>query len=402
MVALLASMALAIDLGILFKTRGEAQRAADASALAGASAFLDHLTPADAVDDAEARAMQLAVANHMTGGPIRPEEVTIQVIPDSQKVRVWVNRASVVTWFANFFGVFSKPIGAVAAAEAVQAGTVQECVKPFLIPDIWGELTGEDLNNNKHWDLPDNIFGPGPPPRCGSRGLECWRYNDGDDVYAQFGDADVPAGEWTGYGSDWRNSAVTTDVVGTGTGNVQHKADYGRKIVMYPRNPHLAIPSGYYLWRIECPGAECVRDAIVSCVPYESVVDMELAVDQPGAVASLAPAIEEWINQDPDAYWEQTIGPDGFVTGQVVSPTLGLHGNDNPRVFVAAMMHPINLQEGLNTAPISNFGRFFLESGPTHPGQPDPLVARFMGPVSGLGPEDPNLGTLVKTLRLVE
>ncbi|MGD2047794.1 MAG: pilus assembly protein TadG-related protein, partial [Gemmatimonadota bacterium] len=42
MAALLAMLALGIDLGGLFNARSEAQRAADAAALAGASAFLEY------------------------------------------------------------------------------------------------------------------------------------------------------------------------------------------------------------------------------------------------------------------------------------------------------------------------------------------------------------------------
>ena len=53
--------ALAIDLGMLFVAREDAQRAADASALAGASAFLDY-APGDATPYAHERAMEYADA----------------------------------------------------------------------------------------------------------------------------------------------------------------------------------------------------------------------------------------------------------------------------------------------------------------------------------------------------
>src|SRR5579884_3664034 len=41
LVALLAAASLAVDLGLLYVARSQAQRAADAAALAGASAFVD-------------------------------------------------------------------------------------------------------------------------------------------------------------------------------------------------------------------------------------------------------------------------------------------------------------------------------------------------------------------------
>ncbi len=116
---LLSMLALAIDLGMLYKTHVEAQRAADAAALAGASVFMElAIQDADKVDSAYVRAHQLAEANYMTGGLVVSGEVTVQVIPDSEKVRVWVKRDSVPTWFARIFGIEAVPIGAKAAAEA--------------------------------------------------------------------------------------------------------------------------------------------------------------------------------------------------------------------------------------------------------------------------------------------
>ena len=51
MVAMMGMAALAIDLGMLRKSRAEAQRAADAAALAGASAFqLDFARDAESTD----------------------------------------------------------------------------------------------------------------------------------------------------------------------------------------------------------------------------------------------------------------------------------------------------------------------------------------------------------------
>ncbi len=147
-------LALAIDLGMLYKTRAEAQRAADAAALSGASVFLElAILEVDKVDSAEARAHQLAEANYMTGGLIVPSEVTVQVLPDSEKVRVWVRRAAVPTWFARIFGITSVPVGAMAAAEATEAGTTN-CVKPFLIPDFWEEATQDTLHRQPDLGLP--------------------------------------------------------------------------------------------------------------------------------------------------------------------------------------------------------------------------------------------------------
>ena len=54
--ALMGVLALGVDLGALFNARSEAQRAADAAALAGASAFLDY-QEGEAAREAQLRAI---------------------------------------------------------------------------------------------------------------------------------------------------------------------------------------------------------------------------------------------------------------------------------------------------------------------------------------------------------
>jgi len=399
MVGLMACMALAIDMGILYVARGQARRAADAAALAGASAFITYdFTDPIAPDTAVARAYALATSNYMTGGPIQPEEVTVQVIPDSQKVRVWVRRAAIPTWFANFFGVFSKPVGAVAAAEATEAG-VSKCVKPFLIPDYWHDLPlasgGEDLNGNKYWDLPED------PPNgqwCGVDGAECWSYDTDDgDVYEQY-DQETPSATATGLGSDWRESYQP--------GGAYYAGDRGMPIMLYPGFPQNSpMSSNFYLWRIECPGGDCVREAMSSCVEAPASVGDMIAAEQPGGVEGpVAQGFEDWMNQDTSARWEQVqeLDADGnpFWRGTVLSDNPSMQGESNPRVFVAGLISPNYLAPGYDEVPLNNLALFFLQSAPTQPGSKDPAVVRFMGFAKGLS--GPTEGTLVKTLKLVE
>ena len=117
--AMLALAALAIDLASLRRARSEAQRAADAIALAGASAFRDFpVHDAATPDSAQDRALchrsreqgprsdTLDVRSPPCPGP-RPygvgqgrvvsqtNQVTLNIIPDSQKVRAWVRHAGV-------------------------------------------------------------------------------------------------------------------------------------------------------------------------------------------------------------------------------------------------------------------------------------------------------------------
>ena len=155
--AMLAMAALAIDLASLRSARSEAQRAADAVALAGASAFRDFpWTEGPTADEARTRALGIARVNQVRQDTINVEnpvittttygwgtvhnvqtpDLTLNIIPDSQKVRAWVRRAGVQTFFG---GLLAKPYGHVqarATAWATEDGPVVDCLKPFVIPDM--------------------------------------------------------------------------------------------------------------------------------------------------------------------------------------------------------------------------------------------------------------------------
>ena len=127
--AMLALAALAIDLASLRDARSEAQRVADAVALAGASAFRDYpWTDPPTIDSAGARAFDIARKNMVRADtidvrdsnfvtvpigltqPVRTwktasNELEFNIIPDSQKVRVWVRHAGVSTFFGGLLGV---------------------------------------------------------------------------------------------------------------------------------------------------------------------------------------------------------------------------------------------------------------------------------------------------------
>ncbi len=405
-VALIGIGSLAVDLAMLIKVRAEAQRAADAASLAGASAFVDNIDPQDAIDPAFVRAMEYAGLNHLQGGEIDTtggagrvglfddrNEVRVQVIPDSAKVRVWVHRSGIRTFLARVLGITVWDVGAKAAAEAANAGSNETCVKPFLIPDYWSETEPtEDPAYDEIWDLPDL---PGRKAECGDPGLECWTYVEGDDPYYQFGDSTVANSQWTGFGSDWRNGRANSS-------GVMYDKDVGRRFIMYPGTPQLdPVPSNYYLWRITCPGGDCVREALAGCVQTADIGEA-IAPEQPGNVQGpVSQGIDDWMSQDESAQWVPKL-VNGVDQGSVQSANANMQGYANPRVFVAAIMHPRFMAPGYDEVPISNLARFFLEDGPRAPGDHKPVIARFLGPAPGLGPENPDLGTLVRVPRLVE
>src|SRR5262249_37941860 len=132
MITVAAVAALAIDLGMLYKAKGDAQRAAEAAALAGASAFTEYAANDQVIEDtAQARTYRFGRSNKILIDPvdsleiINPSDSTSlapQIVRDSQLVRVLVRRQEVGTWFARLLGVESVPVSAIAAAKAEAAG----------------------------------------------------------------------------------------------------------------------------------------------------------------------------------------------------------------------------------------------------------------------------------------
>lgn len=158
MVVLIAMAGLAIDLVYLYVGRSEAQRAADAAALAGASAFNgpqgctsvsggcvaggSHETVATQQAIAAGTQNQIAgTAPTVLAGDVSfsyptPQNPTITV----QVARDATHGGPLPTFFMRIFGVATKDVSATATAEAFNAsgsgipvGT--KCLKPWLMPN---------------------------------------------------------------------------------------------------------------------------------------------------------------------------------------------------------------------------------------------------------------------------
>jgi Flp pilus assembly protein TadG len=385
--ALVSLLALGIDVGMLFNARSEAQRAVDSAALAGVSAFLDF--PAkEAVKPAEERALDYAIRNYIRKEMILEAEVTVHVNVDSATVTVTVRREEVPTWFGRVLARNHVAIGAMATAQAIDAGTAQ-CVKPFAVPDAWEE-TNDDANANRIWD--DD---------------ERWRFDPGRDRYEGYTGPDGSSSE-TGYGSAWRNPFP--DLVGR-----RYDRDYGRQIMIKATDPKFAfVPSFFYPWVLpvdggqpDCgeerggsgggahgqgKGADAYRRNICSC--NASVIDLETEyLIEPGNMTGPTfQGVGELIRQDPDAYWD-----DG--TNSVVSDD---HGLDSPRIITVALFDPTQIEKGgRQFIRFNNFARFFIEEQLS---PQDPVVGRFMYYVKGAGSGDPGgtrTGSLVKRIRLI-
>jgi Flp pilus assembly protein TadG len=135
-VMLVGMAAIAIDIGMLYDSRAEAQRAADGAVLAGASALLQYrdMSEADKQDSATVRALEIAGMNHVLGTPVEASEVSIQFLQNNSRIAATVTRANMAPLFATIFGVNSLQVAATAHAMYYQGGSAS-CLKPFGVPD---------------------------------------------------------------------------------------------------------------------------------------------------------------------------------------------------------------------------------------------------------------------------
>ncbi|HET8677797.1 MAG TPA: pilus assembly protein TadG-related protein, partial [Blastocatellia bacterium] len=127
---ILAFAALAVDIGVASSSRTAAQRAADASALAGAFTFVNNPIAAQPAT-AETHAMQTALSNSILGEAIQTGDVTVAVDVANQRVTVTITHSQGAL-FAGAVGENTVDIGATAVAEASTTATGDRCTKPWF------------------------------------------------------------------------------------------------------------------------------------------------------------------------------------------------------------------------------------------------------------------------------
>ncbi len=379
----LALAAVAIDLGMVQAAGAQAQRAADAAALAGASGFNYLPDTTQAVDSAGVRAHRYARLQTIRQTLIVAGEDSVVVIPDSQKVRVFITRSNVPTWFANTFGISGVRVRKHAAAVAAPGSEAGKCVKPFAVPDIWDEESKDakgkftqDVNGDKSWDPDEN-----------------WQYNPNPDTYNRYNPDS--AGTQTGYGSALRN----------GNG---YTGDRGRPIMIKAQQPGSALTSGFfYPWRIgNSKGANDYKDNLTGCNPATVQLGVQYDIENGDMKGPTKQGIGDLVAQDPTAKWDPSgDGGKGAVTG-----VDGKYGDwqNSPRVIPLGLFNPsqiANIQGGGNLKiSFNNIALFFLEGMVTAgsgKNKQDFVQGRFLFFASG-GGSGGTTGTTIKVLRLVE
>jgi hypothetical protein len=393
---MLALAALAIDLGNLRDAKAEAQRAADAIALGGATAFKDlAFTDPAAVPEANNRAWGVARLNkvrfdtlNVGGAPPtltkvsrawgdvwtgQTTQVDYNIIPDSQKVRVWVRHPGVLTFFGGLLRVPYGHVQAMATARVTESGEAK-CVKPLALPDIWNETSAaQDANGDRVWDPTEN-----------------WDFDPAKDTYAQYDPNASPSARplQTGYGSGWRDGS---GVIG----------DWGRQLIIKAQSPKDSPTSGwFYPWRIgDSKGAQDYKDNITGCNP-EAHLGVPYDVEDGNMVGPTIQAFTDLIGEDPGARWNPSLNNG---TGGVENSSYGDWRN-SPRVIPIALFDPhqiAGIKSGGNlTLTFNNFALFFVE-GFVGQGQQKPLKGRFLYYATGSG-VGPVTGPLTRILQLVE
>ncbi len=364
MAGTLGTMALAIDLGMLTHARLQAQNAADAAALAGASAYLDIIPAAAATSEAERRALEIALGNNIRGVTIDSAEVTVQPVPAEFKVYVHVRRDDIPTWFARLLGFATSDVSADATAQLSPASSGR-CLRPFAVPDMWNDAN-EDTDGNRIWDS-----------------TERWTYNPADgDFYRKWQDNPTAVPTPTGYGSEWRNPAPDS-----------YTNDFGRPFRMRAQDLRGAPTDAFfYPLRLRGSGRVDFKRNILECVTTEVHLHDDIPLETDDVGVSATEGLMLRYMDDPSAYWNASTNT---IEGSAFTDPL-----QSPRVVFFALFDPNQIstvRAGQNTIQLNDFAYFFLDAMPAFG---EPVRARFMYYASGAGVGS-STGTLVRVLQLV-
>jgi hypothetical protein len=413
---MMALAAFAIDLAALRDAKAQAQQDADVIALAGASAFRDRpWTDATTVDEARTRAKDIARQNKVwndtlftptiawhhnaigglgpTGLPSLGEwtdsmrDVTLNIVPDSQIVRAWVRRAGIRTFFAKLLGRPFGHVQAMATAWATTNGPLVNCLKPFVIPDMWYESnkTTQDVNHNNFEEPDVNSTG-------NTQVGEVWKFEPpsvgGTDYYLPFNPnvPDDPAHPQTGYGSAMRSGAGFPGDVGSPM-FIKPQTGGGNDSSNPPR-------MGNQFWLLDLDPTMGVRDEIATGCFSANVGDQ--VPDRSGSVTGpTRQGVHDLYLRDPGATWNQS-------TKQVEGSAYP-DWTKSPRVITVGLVDPNNwVFSGKNTKPdantkFTNFARMFILDSDQNAN----IQAIFLGTAPG-GGGGPTGGSLVKVLQLIQ
>jgi Flp pilus assembly protein TadG len=298
LVAFMAATMLALDVGMFMSARTQAQNAADAGALAGATALYyddydDRSAGGPAVQNAIAAATSDPNSVMNTKAYVGPGDVTF---PTIDRVRVVVHRTGahgnpLRPFIAPLFGIDEVDLRAEATAEA-QPANAMTCVKPFTIPDKWEEKQTPPWDPNDTFDVLDKHGNPLPNP----------------DVYR-----DPYHARPTGYSKD----------------------DFGTRVVIKAANGNNLYPSFYFPYSMGgITGSDYYRENIAGCNDLMMGYKEPLMAEPGNQVGPTQQGVQDLIAQDPHARWDP-------VEGKVISQY-----SPSPRVAPIPVFDPMFYETG--------------------------------------------------------
>jgi Putative Flp pilus-assembly TadE/G-like len=368
LMAFLAASMLAIDVGLFMTARTQAQRSADAGALAGATAlvfnsFTDRSDTGPAVSSAVNTARANLVVNEAPS--ITPEDVNFPPNPEtgrSDLVEVTVYRSSVranpiTTLMGRIFGVETANISATATAVAAPAGAAN-CVLPWTIPDKWIEQQTGPWTPDDTFDMYEaqgnnqNRGGPLTDP----------------DIYIAPGHADA-----TGYDPE---------------------TDKGLQLVLKNNNQNKIAPSMYNAWDLPgSVGGDDYRDNIATCNQNLIEIGDTMTPENGNMTGPTHQGTDELVAQDPRARWDTTCKCVKDSAFRV-----------SPRIRIVPLYHPVVYTQGQLTGKsqpqleVVNYLGFFVE-GVTGGGEVTGRITPITGKIIPGGPAA--IGAFAQAIMLV-
>jgi Flp pilus assembly protein TadG len=391
MFLILGMSALAVDYGMIKAAKAEAQRAMDAAALAGASAFLVTDPAADesaiALERAKDYAVRHTVHNVVVDTALPPSgNLTVIVELGPHKVTAIYTGHGIPLWFANIFGTSTMAINALATAHTEDAG-ISTCLMPIAIRDKW---------NNHSPDLAEDANGDGILDYNDKNNNGQWDYNKSASLNEPWEQWIYDPTEGDAYSAP--NTAYPTGYATT---------DYGRQMVMMQFDPNATpIASNYLAWGKDGTAASdsALRARILDPSCDETQLGDSYTVRAAnGSMPNLGQAWDERIAREPSANWtwdasQNTVScPGGCPANwEDISPRVVTIGLYDP----AIVTNPQN-----NTITFLNFAKVFLDQRPCSgtPGQcKAEVTARFLGYARGVGGPGNETGPLNKRIVLIK
>jgi Flp pilus assembly protein TadG len=349
--ALLAGTMLAIDVGMLMTARTQAQRAADAGALAGATALVfDDFDNRSATGPAVTSAVNTAQANSVIkeAPSVNPTDVNFPFNPVTGRndlVEVTVYRTSaranpLSTLIASIFGIDTADIAATATATAAPAGAAI-CVLPFTIPDKWNEQqTGT-------WDPTDTF-----------------------DMYATQGNSQNS-------GAALANPDIYIPPWETGATGYSPKTDRGVRLVLKNNNQNKVAPSMYNAWDLPgSVGGDDYSENISTCNTNIIALGHNMTPENGNMVGPTQHGTDGLIAQDPSARWDEGCN---CVKGSAY--------RQSPRIRIVPLYNPVMYAEGQQSGKsqpvlqVVNYLGVFVEEvtgGGDVTGRITPITGRFV------------------------